>query len=393
MKKYLFKKDSFFATIFVFAIIGALYYNPINSHLFNPFKVGLADFSINDLAFSKTHLSSTKDERIVIVNIDTIGRKSIANLLQHLKQYQPKVVGLDVLLPQKDDSANADLSAAIKAMPQIVLSQKIKPISDDEHNEKFELVDNQFVDKDHKIGYVNFRAEEGGVIRYFPPFLKNETKVYESFAVSVAQLANENAYQKIVKRNNVNEWINYKRVDSNYYIFNYTDILQDGFDSSFLKDKIVLLGFVSQDLNNIEDKHFTPLNKKLFGISFPDMSGVIIQANIISMILDKDYITRIPNWVMIIFAFFIIWIYMAFLLKYYIHKHIWFHIAAKSMELLLGILLVYIGVVVLRYFNIYIDFTLVIAATILAVDILYFYEGFRNWLQKKFNIHSIFNTH
>lgn len=384
---YFFKKDSFFATLFVFTILGLLYFNPFNTHIFNPLKVSLTDFSFNDLAFSQAHLSNSKDERIVIINIDTIGRKTIGQVIKHLADYKPKVIGLDILLPHKLDNANAELETIIKSVPQIVLSRKII-VDEDNH---LSLTDNQFSDSLHRSGYVNFRVGENGVIRYYPHIIRDGSNVYESFSTSVIKVADSAAYKKIVSRNNTNEWINYKRTSENYYIFNYDDILADKIDSSFLKDKIILIGLVSKDQNNIEDKHFTPLNSKLFGKSLPDMNGVVIQANIISMILDNDYILRIPFGVMFLFGLILTWLYMSFLLKYYIHKHIWFHLAAKLMELVLSILLIYFSILILRYFSISIDFTFVLIAIILSVDILYFYEDLRNWLEQKFSIVSIFN--
>ena len=68
-------------------------------------------------------------------------------------------------------------------------------------------------------------------------------------------------------------------------------------DLSFIKDKIVLLGFMGINLNDktFEDIFFTPLNERYAGKSFPDMYGVVIQANIISMILNKKYINTMPQ--------------------------------------------------------------------------------------------------
>jgi CHASE2 domain-containing sensor protein len=383
-----FKKDSFFATLFVFIIIGLLYFNTVNTHIINPLKVALTDFSFNDLAFSEAHLNNNKDERIVIIDIDTIGRSSIAKLINHLAVYEPKVIGLDILFSKKEGIASVELASVIKSTKQVVLSERLEYT---EESKDLSVIKSQFSDSEHHSGYVNFRVEESGVIRYYPPFIYHGKDIYESFTTALIKTVDTTAYKKIISRNKTNEWINYKRVDSNYYVFSYQDILNDRIDSSFIKDKIVLLGLVSSNPNNIEDKHFTPLNSKLFGRSKPDMNGVIIHANIISMILDNDYIVRVPGWVMLILGLFITWIYMSFLIRFYIHKHLWFHVAAKFMELLLGILLVYLAIIILRFFSVSIDFTSVLVAIIISVDVLYFYEGLRNWLEKKFSIDSIFN--
>jgi CHASE2 domain-containing sensor protein len=50
------------------------------------------------------------------------------------------------------------------------------------------------------------------------------------------------------------------------------------------------------NITSWEDKFYTPLNKKLAGKSNPDMFGVVVHANIISMILREDYVEQMATW-------------------------------------------------------------------------------------------------
>jgi CHASE2 domain-containing sensor protein len=52
------------------------------------------------------------------------------------------------------------------------------------------------------------------------------------------------------------------------------------------------LGFLGEIIGDYVpgDIFFTPLNKKIIGRSLPDMYGVVVHANIIKMILDKEFI-------------------------------------------------------------------------------------------------------
>jgi CHASE2 domain-containing sensor protein len=404
--RYLFKKDTFLATLSIFLVIAILLHNPLNPHLFNPLKISLTDFALTDLAFSASHLKSTVDDRIVIVNIDTAGRQTIASLLNSLEAYHPRVIGLDLLLPARASPGNEDLEEAIRRSTCIVLSQAIqyRPATKD-----YVLSGNEFVHDGSgmqprspgsgrqgnsgnlRSGFVNFVSEQGSVVRYFPPFLRDDRAEYESFAAAIANAYDSAAYQRLAHRDKEVEWINYQRPDSGYYTIRFSDFLQNRVDSGFVRDKIVLVGYIGKNPGDVEDKHFTPLNPKILGRSLPDMNGIIIHANILTMILDGVYIARAPGWLTILIAVILTWLHVAFLIRYYIHRHFWFHLAVKMAELVVSILVFYISILLLRYLDVNIDFTLTLIAIILAVDVFYFYEALSHWLSRRFGFPSVFN--
>ncbi len=55
------------------------------------------------------------------------------------------------------------------------------------------------------------------------------------------------------------------------------------------------LGKYLGDRESLEDKFYTPLNEKYIGRAFPDMFGGVVHANIITMILNEDYIDTISS--------------------------------------------------------------------------------------------------
>jgi CHASE2 domain-containing sensor protein len=366
--RYLFRRDTVFATIGVFLVISVLYFNPLNAYFFNPVEFSLADFSFNDLAFSRVHENFQKDDRIIIINIDTAGRKTIADLLLKVNADSPKAIGLDVLFGPRKDAADGYLKRTMESLPRLVTAGAAG-----------------------SSGFVNFIGHDLGVIRYYRPFTEDSGGMLKSFTSAIVEKDDSAVYQKLENRRDPVEWINYRRTSQGYYVINAADLLSNKVESQFLRDKIVLLGLVSDNPYDIEDKHFTPLNDKLVGRSIPDMSGVIIHANILSMILDRDYIHRSPVLLNLLIAALITWLHIAFLLKYYIHKHIWFHLVVKTAELGIGALLLYLSIMALRIFNFSIDFTVTLVSIIIAVDILYFYEAFTHWLFKKYGVGSIFN--
>src|SRR5204863_8612664 len=72
-----------------------------------------------------------------------------------------------------------------------------------------------------------------------------------------------------------------------------------------IKGKAVIFGFLGKQLGDPSwsDKFYTPLNKKLAGKANPDMFGVVVHANIVSMILDEDYVDQMSDWQQYLLAF------------------------------------------------------------------------------------------
>jgi CHASE2 domain-containing sensor protein len=153
-----------------------------------------------------------------------------------------------------------------------------------------------------------------------------------------------------------------------------------------------LLGYVSFNPNDIEDKHFTPMNAKYTGRTLPDMNGIFIHANIINMIQADDYIGYIPGWLMAIVAFLLCWLHMALFIKDYLDNHIWFHLLAKIAQIISAVFFVYLGLLCFHQFDLKVNMTVTLVAIVLSVDILYFYEAFATWLHKKYHFKTIF-TH
>ncbi len=120
------------------------------------------------------------------------------------------------------------------------------------------------------------------------------------------------------------------------------------------------------------------------------MYGVIIHANIIYMLMDQRYIDKMPQWLSILLAVIIAYLHIVFFIKYYVEKHIWYHLFAKVVQIITSILFVYLAIWILDDYSYKINTTPTLAAIVLSVDVLYFYDGIVKWMHKKFGYKTYF---
>lgn len=388
MFRYLFKRDTLLATVAVFVVMGLLSLLPINTHVLDPIRFALQDFDYNDLAYSKMakNRETALDTNVVIVNIGKAGRPEIAALIQKIDQHRPAVIGVDVLFAgPKSRPEDSLLQALVATNPRVVLAYNLEA-------EGAQLVPRGFLYAGAaQKGFANFVGEEGGVIRHFAPAMVSGSQSHSYFAAAVVKVADPARYEALVDRQEAAETIHYTRTPDKYIVVEGQDLLDSTESGASLAGKVVLLGFVSAESTNVEDKHFTPLNKNSFGRSLPDMEGVFVHANVVSMILEGNYIRKMPAWLTWSLAFLLCWLHMSLFIRYYLDRHLWFHLVAKSAQLLSAIAFVYLGLLFFNEFNAKINLTPTLVAIILAVDVLYFYEALCAWLHKKVHYRSLFS--
>jgi CHASE2 domain-containing sensor protein len=388
LKKYLFKRDTLLATACVFLIMGLFSLLPLNTHLFDPIKMALSDLSFNDLAFSviKSHKDNGIDKRIVVVDIGQSSRADIAATIDSINKGNPSTVALDITFAgPKEPAADSALRNALSNTKQLVLAEKIAF-----HGDSLQSAPNYFRTPNATVGYINFIGEEDAVIRHYSPSETTAGSTYQSFTSQIVRLSNLQSFEQLSHRPQGSTLITYRRDASQYLTIDHAAMLRGEVDLSILNGKIVLVGLANTNANDIEDKFFTPLNKKFAGKSTPDLNGIYIHANILSMVMDQDYTKKIPGWLMMLVSVIVVWLHMAFFLKYYIEKHIWFHLVVKSVQLVSAVLFIYFGILLISKAGIQANFTMMLGGVVLAVDVLYFYEGLAQWLRKKFHISTVF---
>lgn len=314
-----FNFDSFFLTIVVFAVIK--YFTVYqNLDFLNPFINTMEDFNPSDLVFSQIRNDGRYglDTNVILINIGSLPRDGIAKQIEIINEYEPKVIGIDSFFRAlKDKSSDETLRNAMMMTDKLVLASKIHF---NYSKEKFDSVSysNRFFLENAETGFVNIIEELAGKtykdmsqdekdeknvkfiksVRSFVPKVEINGKQHLFFAVKLAQQIAPEKVDKFLKRNNEIELINFRRNFDNYITFDVKDIFERHPDLELMRGKIVLLGFLGPDLKTLvnEDVFHTPLNPQLLGKTFPDMYGLVIHANVISMIIDESYFYALPKW-------------------------------------------------------------------------------------------------
>lgn len=397
--RFVYHRDILFSTICVFIVIFLLKLMVVNIHFLDPVNQSLKDFEMSDIIYSrlKNYDKVPTDTHIVIINIGNNDREGIARQLAVINHFKPAVIGMDITFEKrKENYSDSLLAFQMKSSGNLVKACYFDYPSD--HDAKYSTIvsSDPYFDKYGENAFVNFvAAEKENTIRYFAPVENYNGKDYYSFPALVAGKFDPAAFSRLKSRLHKTETINYKAAIDKFIVFDADEINPSNRALSVIKDKIVLLGYLGPDLNTavLDDNHFTPLNRKYSGKSYPDMYGVVIQANIIAMILENNYVHKIHPWLAWFLAFLICYFHMYFFISYYVHKHLWFHLYFKSIQLISSIVIAGLAFFCYLNLNIKIDPAALLVPVVLSVDILYFYDAVVIALHRKFGYRTYFMKH
>ncbi len=264
------------------------------ANTFDPILRPLQGFSLGDFFFSRITSCKDieKDTNIILVNIGEPDRMNIANQLNIISGYRPKVVAVDVIFRNmKDSVSDRVLAETMSRIPNLVLASEI-------HAEDFEG-EKKYIHSESEDAFSrNGISAHVGLIKrldnkaagFVPVDLSLATPVY-SLPVKIAQIYDSAKAARLIARGNPSELINFKRNLDKYTVFDI-DGLKNYSNPEIFRGKIVILGYLGSNLrtNSSGDRIHTPLNPFYMGNSVPDMYGAVVIANIVSMILEENYV-------------------------------------------------------------------------------------------------------
>lgn len=264
----------------------------INS--FDPVFRPLQSLYLSDFYYARllNHDNVEMDTNIILVNIGEPDRQNIARQIRLLSKYNPKVLAIDVIFKNlKDSATDVILSNAMSEVPNLVLASEIhveyKPGSREYTHSESESAFSRYGISAH-VGLI--KRIDNKAASFVPVDYSFDPPVY-SLPVKIVQLFDSSKAQDIIERKNQSEFINFRRKIDKYKVFDIND-LQSESNLDAIRNKIVILGFLGRNLitNSSGDRIHTPLNPVYIGNSIPDMYGAVVIANIISMILEDNYL-------------------------------------------------------------------------------------------------------
>jgi CHASE2 domain-containing sensor protein len=393
--KGIFKADYVYCTITVFGFMLAFAGLADRFAFLNPIEIALSDFEMTDIVFSHGIRESPKpDTNIVLVNFGSLSRRGIARQIEIIAAQKPKVLGIDcsfrVLKKPEEDSL---LASALSKIKNLVLYSKLD-FSSKAKEDVFDtlLYCNPMFAKYGKSGFCNLitkGSEQYLACRTFPPKDKVGNHTELAFGLQIANFVDSNKVKRFLARENNVELINFKGNKELFYSLDVQDIL--GYEDEFgfksqnelpvnLKDKIVIMGYMGDDFGpksklTREDKFHTPMNENYAGKAYPDMFGVVIHANIVSMVLDEVPINQMGDWLKILLAIFVCYINVVFF--FYIHDYFpsWYDLVVKTVQVVEVVFILFIAVNVYGSYRYQMDVTYGVIAVGLCGDILEVYTG------------------
>jgi CHASE2 domain-containing sensor protein len=368
--------DNLVATLLVFAM---LFIFPImfSFDFLRPVRDSLADFELTDIYFSsiRGEESVEADENIVIINSSGLSEKGFAKLLQEVTHAEPKVIGITHDMSFEEEKVQ-DFIFEIFLENDNVFSLK-------SYDYLYRYEDHLGVDTITSVrgSWGNFSEsfscgldyEHATCRKYYP--IPATGSGPSTFSTIIATIFDADIYQSLYERwhdksfMNKYELIYYRGGINKFYHLEAIDILKGDQDIEFIMDKIVLIGKAGIVTDHIEldDVYYTPLNKQYLGKAFPDMYGTVVQANIISMIINENYIDSMSIFLELLLAFFVCYFNMAIFKIMVKRLPTMYEFLSLAVFVLESVLLLYLTILLMAKFNYEFKSTMAIFTSALSV--------------------------
>ncbi len=409
--KVLSVKELFHALIFSILSIAFLFFLhhlPLNQLFIDPFSEAIKNHDVMDVAISKFRNHDDPklfDNNIIIINSKFTNRKDIATSVNFLLNKNVGAIGVDLIFDTLHQTAEDTLLANALGNKKVVIGYTFFEHKDIRQPSFSGITSSPFFTNKSRQGYVNLASNDGFTVRAFEPFHIVNGRQVKSFALQLASIIDPEIESITKKRNNELEWINFKRVqpgsinmippiNSNkaihYAYSGINEFLNDtsSYPPDYFINKIVLIGFngETQQAMSMKDRYYTPLNENYQGRSIPDMHGVTVHANIISMLLSKDFIEEVPELYLYLMSFFLFFInYLCFTKM--ARRKLFFMLPTVRVFQLIQFVVLFAGAILfLAIGNIKFGFILVITSVILSYELFEFYaHKLRNRIAQRIN--------
>ena len=397
MNKKRFWRDNVLATAFIFALM--ILISNLSAFqifdVFDPVSEAIGDIDLTDYAFNEIRDEPVADTNIVVINIGKLSRREIAQQLFIINRYEPAAVGMDIFFYDNKPDTLGDLllSEALSQVDNLVMVSKL--INWNKKTDQFDSIITSlpmFLGKDGTQAISNLITEaefqeDLKAVRQFPTSREVNGVRQHAFGIELARQINPGAVDRFLARGNDTEYINFRgnvldmfnkaKYKNQFFVLDVADVFTENFTADIIKDKIVIFGYLGEDLTDPSwaDKFFTPLNSKIAGRANPDMFGVVVHANIASMVLYENPINNVSIVWAAIIAVILCFLNVAAFSWIYYYLPRWYDGITKMIQLVEVLIITVIVVIVFSAYSLRLNMTLSIFAIVLVSDSLEIYYG------------------
>ncbi len=385
-------KEAFFATALIMLCAYIINLVALKFDFFNNLNQEAHGLGLYEFFYAEKNKNrADRDTNIVLVQIEN-DRKKIADQVNIIKGYKPAVIGIDAIFTDRKDSlGDIKLLQSLNNANNIVFANRVN-VQDSKLTPEFSF----FIkpENDFNSGYINFETDRYNIVRDYAPFWEVQGKVYPAFTSKITELYSPERFAQLRNRHHSKETIDYTGNTERYTAITREELNEYNDKnqlSSLFRNKIILLGhFIKHPPLDTEDIHFSTLNSRIGNNEAPDMYGIVIHANILSMILHNNY----PKIASATISFSIAFLFIFLFLLYIIYTYSENDPASYSRIVLIQFLLIaFVLYLLLQVYNLYswkVPLLPVLTSLILCVELLRFYKLIALGLNKKINYRTVF---
>ena len=273
--------------------------------------------------FTRLRPPEPQDSRIVIVTIDEqdlekygfpISDQKLSQLLEIIKQQQPRVIGLDIYRNLPQEPGYQDLVKVFESTDNLMGVEKVigKSVPPPHTLPSAQVgLSDLVIDSDNKVrrALLSVQRDDGRVqlglgsltaLTYLADddiYLENvdsaQSNAYQLGKATIKPFTSSDGGYVRADAGGYQMLLNYRGVEYKFLSYSLSDVIEGNTPANWAKNRIVFIGSISESIN---DRFLTPFSSSSsqFPLSTP---GVVIHANIASQLLsaalDGRHLTKV----------------------------------------------------------------------------------------------------
>ena len=285
------------------------------------------------------------DTNIVVIDVGQLSRSQIALLLEKIAQQKPRVIVLDLYFhhrhdPLEDSLLRETLCQVASRMP-LYLPTDIGDATTPSSRPAISVSEAFFTDCPRKaFANLLYREHLGGRIVRYARLYHLSTQGFEpSLAWAAAQHLDSTLSPATFPASSYP--IRYRGNLPCFYFLSGKDLLQDTLIPPIVFAKAVFLGLADPFYQYNEDLFFTPASARFFSHTTPDMYGVLIHANIASMLYHRRFWKELP--LLLLYLLGALGILLMGSVMDNLHRYGWLRLTQLGLFLVFGALFTYLA--------------------------------------------------